>query len=120
MRRYEELTDQQRGLVVMALLGYAIVTTVVKAALAGAVARSVRRGWRARRLGPVRAAGAAVDRVLVAAVAANVAHGAASKWAVRAVDSGRGRVWLERADRWLTAWAERSRTGAPGSADPAG
>ena len=34
MRRYQELSDQQRGLVVMALLANAVVTVILEAALA--------------------------------------------------------------------------------------
>jgi hypothetical protein len=53
MRRYQELSDQQRGLVMTALLANAVVTLILRSALALAGFWSVRQCWRARRLGIV-------------------------------------------------------------------
>jgi hypothetical protein len=115
MRRYQELPDQQRGLVMMALLANAVVTVILEAALALAGICSVRRCWRARRLGIASALHAGISPALAAVAAANVAHWAVRMWAIRAVDAGRGQIWLERMDHWLS---DRAARGKPGPAQP--
>lgn len=107
MRRYQELSDQQRGLVVMALLANAVVTIILKSALAFAGLWSVRQCWRARRLGIASVLRAGFGPALGAA-AASIAHWTVRMWAIRAIDAGRGQVWLERTDQWLSDRAARS------------
>jgi hypothetical protein len=120
MRRYQELPDQQRGLVVMALLANAAVTVILEAALALAGIWSVRRCWRARRLGIAGALQAGFSPALAAVAAANAAHWAVRMWAIRAVDSGRGQIWLERMDQWLSERAARSNPGRARPSEPPG
>jgi hypothetical protein len=117
MRRYQELPDQQRGLVVMALLANAVVTVILEAALALAGIWTVRRCWRARRLGIASALQSGFSPALAAVLAANIAHWAVRMWAIRAVDAGRGQIWLARMDRWLSDRAARSN---PSRAQPSG
>jgi hypothetical protein len=118
MRYYQELSDQQRGLVATALLANAIVTIFVKAALALAGIWSVRQCWRARRLGIASALRAGFGPALVAAAAANIAHWAVRMWAIRAVDAGRGQIWLERLGQWLSDRATRSDPSRAQLSDP--
>ena len=120
MRRYQELPDQQRGLVVMALLANAAVTVILEAALALAGIWSVRRCWRARRLGIASALQAGFSPALAAVAAANVAHWTVRTWAIRAVDAGRGQIWLERMDHWLSDRAARSNPGRAQPSEPPG
>ena len=120
MRRYQELPDQQRGLVMLALLANAAVTVILEAALALAGIWSVRRCWRARRLGIASVIQAGFCPALAAAVAANVAHWAVRTWAIRAVDAGRGQIWLERMDHWLSDRASRGRPGRAQPSEPPG
>ena len=120
MRRYQELPDQQRGLVMLALLANAAVTVILEAALALAGIWSVRRCWRARGLGTASVIHAGFSPALTAAVAANVAHWAVRMWAIRAVDAGRGQIWLERMDHWLSDRAARSIRGRAQPSEPPG
>ena len=117
MRRYQELPEQQRGLVMVALLANALATVILRAVLALAGIWSVRQCWRARRLGIATALQAGLSPALAVVVAANVAHWAVRTWAVRAVDAGRGQIWLERVDHWLS---DRAAQGHPGRAQPSG
>jgi len=116
LRHYQELPEQQRGLIITALLANAIVTIIVKTALAVAGIRAIRRSWRAWRLGPASALRAGLGPALGVAVAANLAHWAVRTWAIHALDAGRGQVWLERMDRWLDDRAEASSPGPHGPA----
>ena len=116
LRRYQELPERQSGLIVIALLANATVTVIVKTALAIAGIWSVRRSWRARRLGLASALRAGLGPALGVVVAANIAHWAVRTWAIRAVGTGRGQVWLERVDHWLGHRAEPGNPGPHGSA----
>jgi len=120
MRRYQELPDQQRGLVVMALLANAAVTVILEAALALAGIWSVRRCWRARKLGFASVLRAGLSPALAVVAAANIAHWAVRMWAIRAVDAGRGQIWLERMDHWLSYRAARSDPGRAQPSEPPG
>jgi hypothetical protein len=120
MRRYQELSDQQRGLVVMALLANAVVTLILRAVLALAGIWSVRQCWRARRLGIASALQAGFSPALAVVAAANVAHWAVRMCAVRAVDAGRAQIWLERMDQWLSGRAARSDPGRAQPSEPPG
>jgi hypothetical protein len=120
MRRYQELSDQQRGLVVMALVANAAVTVMLEAALALVGIWSVRRYWRARRPGVASALQAGFSPALAVVAAANVAHWAVRMWAICAIDAGRGRIWLERMDHWLSERAARSNPGRAQPSEPPG
>jgi hypothetical protein len=115
MRRYQALPDRQRGIVVLGLLANSLIGTGSYVALGAALIRSVRRIWRARRLGPARAAGAGVDPILAGALATHVGWRIAAAWVTRAVDDGRGQAWLDRADRWVT---ERADAAGPAGSPP--
>jgi hypothetical protein len=52
MRRYQTLSDQQRGIVMLGLLANSLTGVVSYLALYAALARSARRSWRQRRPGP--------------------------------------------------------------------
>jgi hypothetical protein len=92
----EGLNDYERGVVILAMLGYALAGLVTDAALAVVVARAIRRGWRQRQLGPRRA------------VAAGLAP--SWGWAVGLIGAqaaaGTGAVWL--VNRQLAAHPELS------------
>jgi hypothetical protein len=106
MSRYGDLSsDQQRGLVMMALFANAIVTIIAQAGLVIAGTWSLRQAWRARRLGMGGALRAGLCPALKLAVVTNVAHWAFRIWALRIIDAGRGQIWLDRVDRWLSARA---------------
>jgi hypothetical protein len=120
MRRYQELSDQQRGLVMIALLANAVMTIILNSALAFAGIWSVRQCWRARRLGTAGVLRAGFGPALGTAAAANVAYWALQKWAIRAVNAGRGQVWLERADQWLSDRAARSDPSRAQPSEPPG
>jgi len=87
LARIEALTDHERGIVVLAGLGTAVVVVVTEAALAVVAVRAIRRGWRQRQLGPARAVTAGL--VPGAAWAAGLlgAQAAAGIWARRVVGS---------------------------------
>jgi len=106
MRGYQQLPDRQRGLVVLAMLANSLIGLASYTALGAALIRSAHRIWRARRLGPVRAADAALDPILIGALAAHAGWRIALSWVGRAVDDGRGRPWLDRAERWIAGHAD--------------
>ena len=118
MRRYQELSDQERGLAVMALLANAVATLILRAVLAVAGIWSVRQCWRARRLGIASVLQAGFSPALAVAAAANIAHWAVRTWAIRAVDAGRGQIWLERMEHWLSDRAARSNPGRARPSEP--
>jgi len=100
----EGLGDDERGVVILAFLGYALDAVVTDAALAVVAARAIRRGWRQRQLGPARA---------VAAGLAPAWGWAAGLIAAQAA-AGTGAMWV--VDRQLAAHPEPS--GSPGSPAP--
>jgi uncharacterized protein YqgC (DUF456 family) len=118
MRRYQGLSDEQRGLVMMALLAHAIVTIIAKAALALTGIWSVRQCWGARRLGMTSVLRAALGPAFVVAAAANIALWVARRRVLRAVESGRGRIWLERTEQWLSYRVARSNSSSARPSDP--
>jgi len=86
LARIEALTDHERGIVVLAGLGNAVVVTVMEAALAVMAVRAVRRGWRHRQLGPARAAAAGLVPDAGWAVGLVGAEVAIQVWARRLVN----------------------------------
>jgi len=114
MDRYQRLPERQRGLVLLALLANALVTLIVKAALAAAGISAARRILEARDLGARRALRAGWSPALAAAAAASLAHWAVRAGAIRAAQTGSGRQLLERADGWLTAKAQEHDAGPTG------
>jgi hypothetical protein len=101
MQHYQTLPDSQRGLIMLALLANAQITILLQVALAVTGIRAARRTWRARRRGLTRSVQAGFSPALASAAMAYLAHEVIRRWVLRAVDDGRGQVWLERVDRWL-------------------
>jgi hypothetical protein len=102
MQEYRALPTRQRGLVALALLANALIGGITYLALAIALGWSARQTWRQRRRGVLAAVRAALNPALICAIAVHVGWRVALVWANRMVDSGRGRVWLERLERWVT------------------
>jgi hypothetical protein len=102
MRHYQTLPDTQRGLIMLALLVNALVTVLLQVALTVTGVRAARRMWRARRLGLTRVAQSGLSPALACVATAYLIHEVTRRWALRAVDDGRGRVLLERVDQWLS------------------
>jgi hypothetical protein len=81
----EGLNDYDRGVVVLAMLGYALAGVVTDAALAVLVVRAIRRGWRQRQLGPARAMAAGLAPSwgwAVGLIGAQAAIGTGAMWVV--------------------------------------
>jgi hypothetical protein len=98
---HTSLPPTQRGMVMAALWGYAMVFVAAECAVIVALIRGLRRGWQRREQGAGTAARAAASSSLWATLAAAVVPWVLRKWLTGAVENGRARAWLERGDRWL-------------------
>jgi hypothetical protein len=81
----EGLNDYERGVVILAMLGYALAGVVTDAALALVVVRAIRRGWRQRQLGPRQAVAAGLAPSwgwAVGLIGAQAAAGTGAMWLV--------------------------------------
>ena len=85
--RWPALSDEERGTVMLILWAHSLVYLLVQAGTAAVLVRAARRGWRQRRLGPVRAARAAVTPALGWAAAANAAYHIGRIQGVHVLDS---------------------------------